>query len=136
MFAKAAALAAMQDMQSVRGYVDEVARSKEQFYALFDEFKLGYQRSRSNFIAFEHDQAPEIVRYLARRNILVRDGSRYSPGKGCVRVSVAGEQSSKVVIQALRRFFTQSDPGESESSKFLPVEPGALPTSNVVGSQH
>ncbi len=135
MFAKAAALASMQDMQSVRDYVDEIARAKETFYALFEEFKLGYQRSRSNFIAFEHDRAPEIVRYLARRNILVRDGSRYSRGKGCVRVSVAGEQSSKLLIQALREFFTQCDSGESGASNALPVEPAALPVPKVVASQ-
>jgi histidinol-phosphate aminotransferase len=130
MFAKVAALASMQDLQSVRDYVEEVRQSKEQFYALFQELRLGYQRSMSNFISFEHEKAPEIVRYLADRHILVRDGSRYSRGKGCVRVSVAGAQSSKIVIEALREFFAQSVKDDSDSSTALPVEPAAPLTSS------
>jgi len=122
MFAKAAALASLQDLQSVREYVEEIHLVKEQFYALFEEFKLDYQRSRANFIAFEHDKAAEIVRYLADRNILVRDGSRYSRGNGCVRMSVAGAQSALVVMEALREYLSQSGKGESDPKVEVPVE--------------
>jgi histidinol-phosphate aminotransferase len=120
MFAKAAGLASMQDMQSVRDYIEEVNQVKEQFYALFEEFGLEYQRSRANFIAFEHDKAAEIVRYLADRNILVRDGSRYSKRNGCVRLSVAGAQGADIVMEALREFFTRGGKPETESVE-LPV---------------
>jgi len=115
MFAKTAGLASLQDMQSVRDYVEEIRLVKEQFYALFEEFKLDYQRSHANFIAFEHDKAAEIVRYLADRNILVRDGSRYSRGNGCVRMSVAGTESADIVMAALREYFSGSLPADSDS---------------------
>jgi phenylacetate-CoA ligase len=120
MFAKAAGLASMQDMQSVRDYIEEVNQVKEQFYDLFEEFNLDYQRSKANFIAFEHDKAAEIVRYLADRNILVRDGSRYSRGNGCVRLSVAGADGAVIVMEALREFFSRG--AESHS------EPGVVPS--------
>ncbi len=108
MFAKVAALASLRDMQSVRDYIEEIRHSKERFYALCEEFNLPYRRSAANFVAFEHEKASEIVSYLAERNVLVRDGSRYSPGRGCVRVSVAGDESCTIAIQALREFFSES----------------------------
>jgi len=121
MFAKTAALASMRDLQSVREYVEEINLVKEQFYALFEEFKLDYQRSRANFIAFEHDKAADIVHYLSQRNILVRDGSRYSRGNGCVRMSVAGAQSALIVMKALREYLSQPSKSDADSKVEIPV---------------
>jgi phenylacetate-CoA ligase len=114
MFAKAAGLASMEDMQSVRDYVEEINLVKEQFYALFEEFKLDYQRSKANFIAFEHDKAADIVRFLGERNILVRDGSRYSRGNGCVRMSVAGAHSAEIVMEALREYLSKAPKADAD----------------------
>lgn len=106
MIAKAAALAALQDLESVRSYVDEICRAKQKFYACFQELGIAYQPSLSNFVTFEHHRAAEIVRYLGEKRILVRDGSRYSRGKGCVRLTVGGMRSAEVVIQTLREYFS------------------------------
>jgi histidinol-phosphate/aromatic aminotransferase/cobyric acid decarboxylase-like protein len=111
----------MRDLQSVREYVEEINLVKEQFYALFEEFKLDYQRSRANFIAFEHDKAADIVHYLSQRNILVRDGSRYSRGNGCVRMSVAGAQSALIVMKALREYLSQPSKSDADSKVEIPV---------------
>ena len=100
----------------------QLSQVKEQFYALFEEFNLDYQRSKANFIAFEHDKAAEIVRYLADRNILVRDGSRYSRGNGCVRLSVAGAEGAEIVMEALREFFSRDAESHSEPSVVPSVE--------------
>jgi phenylacetate-CoA ligase len=116
MLAKAAALAALQDLESVRSYVEEIRRAKEQFYALFQELGIAYQASLSNFITFEHNRAAEIVKYLGEKRILVRDGSRYSRGKGCVRLTVSGTQSTEVVIQTLREYFSTCESGLSSGA--------------------
>jgi phenylacetate-CoA ligase len=131
MFAKTAGLASIRDLQSVRDYVAEINSVKEQFYALFEEFKLDYQRSQANFIAFEHDKAAEIVRYLADRNILVRDGSRYSRRNGCVRMSVAGAQSAEMVMRALREYLSRPAKAGSDSVIDVPLESSRLATTKM-----
>lgn len=106
MFSKVAGLAALRDMESIRAYVGEVQRAKEQFYDLFLKWGISYRASMSNFIAFEHEEAPAIVKYLAEKNVLVRDGSRYARGKGCVRLTVSGKHCADVVIPLLHEYFS------------------------------
>ncbi|HZT70976.1 MAG TPA: aminotransferase class I/II-fold pyridoxal phosphate-dependent enzyme [Terriglobia bacterium] len=107
MFAKVAGLAALRDIDSIRAYVEEVRQAKEQFYELFRDFGIAYRPSMSNFITFEHEQASEIVKCLAARNILVRDGSRYGRGKGCVRLTVSGRRCADALIPFLREYFSE-----------------------------
>lgn len=105
MYSKVAGLAALKDMESVRAYVEEVQEAKEQFYALFREFGIHYRQSMANFITFEHEGALDIVKHMATKNILVRDGSKYGRGACCVRLTVNGRRSAETVIEELRTYF-------------------------------
>ena len=118
-FAKAAALAALRDVDHVQSYVDEVSQSRAEYEKLFKRHGIKYFPSSSNFILFQYDDAESLVRSLEKHKIFVRDRTSQFDGVGHVRVSIGGKKSTGVVIQALDEYF-----GDSKATRCELKAPG------------
>ncbi|HEX7120547.1 MAG TPA: aminotransferase class I/II-fold pyridoxal phosphate-dependent enzyme [Longimicrobiales bacterium] len=104
MLAKAAAAAALEDLPALRGYVEEVRGARARVCAFLAERGIEHYPSEANFVLVRWDDAPALVRFLAARNILVRDRSAYFDGAGHVRITVNGMPAAEAVMGALRAY--------------------------------
>jgi histidinol-phosphate aminotransferase len=104
MFAKAAALTALEHIDEMRAYVEEVAASRQRLAAFFLENGITSWPSRANFILFEIDRPDELLRHFAAARIFFRDRSRYFPGGRHVRMTVGSLESTERVIEVFEQF--------------------------------
>jgi histidinol-phosphate aminotransferase len=107
-FAKVGALAALRDLDYMRGYVKEVTHCRAEYERFFKHRGIKYYPSDSNFILFQCDDPKGLVRSLENRNIFVRDRTSQFDGVGHVRVSVGGKESTKAALAALDEYFSGS----------------------------
>jgi histidinol-phosphate aminotransferase len=95
-------LAALSDLDHMRGYLDEVVQSKALLYAACDRLGLAYWRSAANFVLIRvGSEAPRIVQDLAARGIIVRDRSRQPGCAGCIRITTGIVAHTEACIRAL-----------------------------------
>ena len=106
MLAKAAALAALDDLEAVRAYIEEVRAAREDVYRGLTELDIGFYPSTANFVLFRWPQADQLVRALSDQGVLVRDRTRYFDGEGHIRVSVTGGEGARAFLGALRQYLT------------------------------
>ncbi|HEX6938348.1 MAG TPA: aminotransferase class I/II-fold pyridoxal phosphate-dependent enzyme [Longimicrobiales bacterium] len=104
MLAKAAAAAALEDLSAVREYVAEVRAARERLCSFLAERGIGHYRSEANFVLIRWDDAAGLVRFLAARDVLVRDRTAYFDGVGHVRITVNGMPAAKAVMDALGEY--------------------------------
>jgi histidinol-phosphate aminotransferase len=104
-FAKTAALAALEDADLMKLYVDRVRESRERLYALLDAFGILYYKSEANFVLLRHEPAPDLVSHLESRGVLVRDRTRHFDGAGHVRITIGGSESTDALLSALTEYF-------------------------------
>ncbi len=102
--ALAAAEAVTRDLRSVRKYVREVNRAKQQVAAAFARMDIPTFPSASNFVLADFgSRAPEIVRRLERRGILLRDRQSEFGRPGYVRVTIGTRAQMRRLVAALEK---------------------------------
>ncbi len=104
MLAKAAAVASLEDAESLRAYLDEVRDAKARLYAFLEERGIEAYPSEANFVLIRWDDAAGLIEALAARNIQVRDRTAYFHGVGHVRITVNGVAGVEAVIEALAAY--------------------------------
>jgi histidinol-phosphate aminotransferase len=107
-FAKHAAMAALDDRISMERYVEEVSQGKLSLYALFDRHCITYYRSAANFVLFRWNDPNSLLEFLEPRGIFVRDRSRYFDSGGYIRVTVGDSRSMQIPLSALADFFARA----------------------------
>ncbi len=107
MFAKTAALTALEHAGDMRAYVDEVAASRRQLTDFLEAQGVTCWPSRANFILFEIDRPQELLRHFSAGKIFFRDRSRYFPGGRHVRMTVGSRESTARVIEMFEEFLHQ-----------------------------
>jgi histidinol-phosphate aminotransferase len=104
-FSQQAALATLEEWDSVRLAVDRLIESREELlYKLYRVPGVRPFPSRANFILFELLEAdPKAVfESTLRRGVLVRDVTSYPRLSRCLRVSVGTEEENRAFLLALR----------------------------------
>jgi phenylacetate-CoA ligase len=105
MFAKTAALAALDDLEAVHAYVNDVKHGREQVRQLLLRHGVRAYPSVANYVLFEWPEPKELVQYLEDRGILVRERTAYTQGRGSVRVTIGSPRSVEPVMDALESYF-------------------------------
>lgn len=101
MLAKAAAVASLEDEDSLRTYLEEVRVAKARLYSFLEGRGIEAYPSEANFVLIRWDDAAGLIEALAARNILVRDRTAYFHGAGHVRITVNGLAGVEAVIEAM-----------------------------------
>lgn len=101
--ALAAAQAAVRDRASVRRYVRAVARAREEFCTALRRLGVRYWPSAANFVLADFGaRAPQVLRALERRKILLRDRRPDFPRPGFVRITIGTPAQMRRVARALQ----------------------------------
>lgn len=86
--AQAAALAALEEKESLDASIDLVREEKERFYGAFDSLGVTYIPSRTNFILVDTNRdSMKVFDYLLKKGVIVREMSPWGLG-GFIRVNV------------------------------------------------
>jgi len=100
--AVAAVQAALGDLDFLRGYLAEVAESKQLLYAACDRLGLKYFPSRSNFVLVcAGDRIDALVKGAFDRGVYLRDRSTEPGCGGCFRVAAGIVEHTRRGIRAM-----------------------------------
>lgn len=92
--------AALQDLQYLADYKQQVDASKALLYAACDRLGFGYVRSAANFVLIRAgERADALARGAAARGVYVRDRSREAGLEGCLRVGAGIVAHTRRCIQ-------------------------------------
>jgi len=100
--AVAAVRAALKDLDHMKGYLRQVAQSKELLYAACDRLGLRYWTSSANFVlvcAGERTEA--LVRGAFARGVYIRDRSTEPGCAGCIRIGTGIVAHTKRCIEVV-----------------------------------
>ena len=104
--AQAAAVAALEDEESLKAYIELVEGEKQKFYKTFDELNVEYVPSWTNFVLIDTKRDSKAVfDYCLRAGIIIREMSGWALD-GFVRVTVGlaeeNEEFIKVFTKAIK----------------------------------
>ena len=98
------ALAAIQDLDYIENYVNEVLDARKLLLEALDRFGVKYFPTEANFVLTEMgDRAQEVIGKLRERDILVRDRSKERAGT--VRLTVGNVEQTEWLISVLEEVF-------------------------------
>jgi histidinol-phosphate aminotransferase len=94
---------ALADQAFVRDHVAQITEGRERLARLFDELRLRYWPSQTNFVLVRVGAAAKtFVESMQRRGIVVRDSSANPGCEGCVRITVGTPSQLDGVLRAIR----------------------------------
>lgn len=96
--------AALKDREHLDWYRAQVAASRELVYAACDRLSLPYWKSAGNFVLIDVSRAGNpkaIAEAFADRGVLVRDRSRDSGCRGCIRITAGVVEHTRKAIDVL-----------------------------------
>ncbi|HEX7422474.1 MAG TPA: histidinol-phosphate transaminase [Terriglobales bacterium] len=93
---------ALADQAFVSDHVAQVKQGRERLAQLFDELRLRFWPSQTNFVLVRIGApAKTFVESMQRRGVLVRDSSANPGCDGCVRITVGTAKQMDGVLQAI-----------------------------------
>jgi len=104
MLAYVAALAALDDVEDMKQYINEVmTQAKPMIENFFSENNIVFYKSSANFILFKPDNSELVEKTLRENGILIRPQNK--PGiEGTLRVSIGTVEQMKKFIDIYERF--------------------------------
>jgi histidinol-phosphate aminotransferase len=100
--AVAAVQAALGDLDFLRGYLAEVAESKQLFYGACDRLGLKYFPSRSNFVLVcAGDRIDALVKGAFDRGVYLRDRSTEPGCAGCLRIATGVVEHTRRAVAVM-----------------------------------
>ncbi len=108
-FAQEAAIAALEDVQYMKEYVESVKEAKEWFYEKWKKaIILGeIYWSHGNFFLIkckDYKLKKEMLDFLRTRNIYLRDLTQSESVSNCIRITVGMKSQMQLVYEAIRKF--------------------------------
>ncbi|MFW5968538.1 MAG: histidinol-phosphate transaminase [Persicimonas sp.] len=103
--AQVGAMAALDDLEYLNGFLEEVDTSKELLADFFEERGVDYHVSPANFVIVRVPRIGETLEELEERRIFVRDRSNYPGLEGCLRMSVGTVEQTERLIEHLDEVF-------------------------------
>lgn len=109
-FAQAAGCAALEDIQYMWDYVDEVHKGMTYFADAMQQFadRLKVHPSHGNFMLIEfknYEDKIALLNYLAEHNIFVRDTTQAPSVRNCFRITIGTTEQMKHVIEEIKIFY-------------------------------
>ena len=99
--AQIGAMAALDDQDYLRWYLNEVEASKHVMAEWCAQRELEFFSTPANFVMIRFDRAPWVVRSLREVGVYVRDRSHFPQLAGCVRFSVGTVEQTYDVLARL-----------------------------------
>ena len=100
-----AAEAAVRDRRTIRRYVAEVKRAREEFTQALDRLGIKSYPSAANFVLVDFaERGPQLIRKLEQRGILLRDRGMEFGRRGFARVSIGTRPEMRRLIRAIKQF--------------------------------
>lgn len=101
--AQLAGLAALKDEDFRQKTIQNVSEGRKQFYRFFDEEKLYYVPSNTNFIFFRTGKdSVTLVHELEKKGILIRAGEEYG-FPDMLRISIGTKEENEILISELKK---------------------------------
>lgn len=109
-FAQEAACGALSDVQYMWAYVDEVNRAKHRFVSNLNKFNKFFTvyPSNGNFLMLKfpnYDKKKELLDYLAKNNIFVRDTTQSDSVRNCFRITIGTGDQMMHVASIIEKFY-------------------------------
>jgi histidinol-phosphate aminotransferase len=99
-----AAEAAIRDQRTIRSYVAEVTRAREEFTKALDQLGITSYPSAANFVLVDFGESgPQLIRKLEQRGILLRDRGMEFGRRGFARVSIGTRPEMRRLIRAIKQ---------------------------------
>ena len=104
-----AAVAALEDVEYMLNYVQEVREGKKYFLAEMAKYhQVHVYNSHGNFVLIQFESYEEkisLLRYLAEHNIFVRDTMQSPIVWNCFRVTCGTKQQMEQVLEAIKSYY-------------------------------
>lgn len=104
-----AAIAALEDVEYMRNYVREVSAGKEYFISeMAQNPHIKVYNSYGNFVLMQfesYEKKMDLLRFLASRNIFVRDTMQSPIVRNCFRVTCGTKQQMEQVIETIKSYY-------------------------------
>ncbi len=94
--------AALQDREYHAWYLEQARVSRQLIYDVLDRQAVRYWKSTANFVLADFgEEAQHVVGALAARGVFVRDRSRDSRCRGCVRITAGVVEHTRACVAAI-----------------------------------
>jgi histidinol-phosphate aminotransferase len=103
--AQIGAVAALNDLDYLNSFLDEVEESKQMLEAFFTDKGFEAQVTPANFLVVNVGDVDETIDALEQKGIFVRDRSNYPGLDGCIRISVGTVSQTEKLIDRLESIF-------------------------------
>lgn len=111
-FAQEAVIGALSDVEYMKSYVNEVIDAREEFIELLKDLGRYFRifSSNANFVLLkccDDITKREIINYLERHHVFVRDTNQAESVKTCIRITVGTREQMKTVADLLHEYANQ-----------------------------
>ncbi len=103
--AQIGAIAALDDLEYLNAYLEEVKESKELLREFFEERNIEAQVTPANFVVIRTADVAGTIEQLEARGVFVRDRSGYPGLEGCIRMTVGTVEQTQKVLARLAEVF-------------------------------
>lgn len=103
--AQVGACAALEDLDYLNAFVDEVATSRAMVCSFFAERGLETHNTSANFVVVRFEDVAATVSALVSHDIYVRDRSDYPGMAGCLRMTVGNVDQTTRLLERLQKIF-------------------------------
>lgn len=113
-FAQEAVIGALLDVDYMKKYVEKVNSAKEEFVSNINSLPLGRfhaYESNANFVLIKcEDQLTksEILNFLERHNVFIRNVSQSESVKDCVRITMGTPDQISYVFELIKRYLEET----------------------------
>ncbi len=100
------AVAALDDLDYLNSFLDEVQESKEILRGFFDEHDIEAHITPANFVVVRRPDIQETLDALEDRGVYVRDRSSYPGLEGCLRMTIGTTAQTERLLDRVGDIFT------------------------------
>jgi histidinol-phosphate aminotransferase len=114
-FASTLGVVALSDIDYTKKFVAEVNKGKEILYKEFTEIGIKFFKGDANFfIANFGEDCDKIYDELKKRDILVRNRTKYPRLKNCLRIGVGSLEQTEIFLNAFKEIYTDIKGDDNE----------------------
>lgn len=103
--AQIGAMAALDDLEYLDAYLEEVIESKKLLGAFFEERDIEAHVTPANFVVIRLEDVKGTIQALEARGVFVRDRSGYPGLRGCIRMTVGTVDQTHRILRRLSEVF-------------------------------
>jgi histidinol-phosphate aminotransferase len=98
-FAQAAGIVALDNIEYMRKYVDEVGKSKKKLADIFEKYNINFFMTPANFVLIECKNPSKIAKIFEQNQIFIRDVSNLPQMEKYIRVTIGDLKTTGAFIK-------------------------------------